>query len=100
MLSEADAASVGLVVRQARKGVRSGTRCIAPSARHHKGKRCTRRVTLWSFSATISSPTTRLHFSGIVKGRRLKAGSYTLTATPRRGTAAGRTRVASFVVLR
>lgn len=100
VLTAVDATSIKFVVKQKLKGVRSGKRCVARSRKHPKGKRCTRLLRRGSFSAAVSGSTARVHFSGIVKGKRLRPGTYSLAATPVHGTASGQTRTASFAVLR
>jgi hypothetical protein len=71
-------------ILQARRGVRSHGRCVAPP-RHRHGKsklrRCTRSVSRGGFShRDRRSGIERLRFDGRIHGRPLAAGGYTLTA--------------------
>jgi len=78
--------------------VRRGGKCVAPSRRHtkHKLKRCTRRIRLGSFTHHDRAGTNRFHFTGRLRGRKLKPGTYLLGATVRVSNLASTTLQARF----
>ena len=82
-----EAATVRFTVKRRAKGrkVRRGkrTRCVRPTRRNRGKKRCTRLVTLrGSFSRTGFAGKNSFHFTGRLRGRKLKPGRYRLVATP------------------
>jgi hypothetical protein len=84
-------ASVRFAVQRVTTGRRTGrgasARCVKATTRNRSRPRCTRYVSVGSFSATARAATvTTFTFTGRVGGRALKPGSYRLTAT---ATAAG-----------
>jgi len=82
--ADSETATTTFTVTQARRGVKSGGRCVAPPA-HHKTTRlarCTRIVTIGSFTHADLQGANSFHFTGRVGGRALTPGSYTLTAVP------------------
>jgi len=76
------AAVTTFTVRQSLAGVKRGKRCTAPPKRSgtHKLKRCTRTVTLGTFTHRDHAGVNRIHFTGRVHGHTLKPGRYTLRA--------------------
>ena len=79
-----------------RRGIRSSTgRCVAPRGR--RGRRCTRHVSVGTFTRTDVAGFNTFVFTGRVGGRRLPAGSYRLRAVSR---ANGRTSAAVTVSFR
>jgi hypothetical protein len=81
------AASVRFTVQQSQPGRKSGTgrraRCVAPTNRNRKAKRCTRIVTLpGSFTLSGRVGSNSFGFTGRLAGRKLKLGRYTMVATP------------------
>ena len=85
-----EAATTSFKVDRAVPGVKRGRRCVKPSRRTRRGKRCTHFVAVpGAFTHTDSVGVNRFHFTGRVGGRALKPGNYRLTATPR--DAAGNT---------
>jgi hypothetical protein len=85
------------------KGFRSGRSCLAKRPRHRKGKqrRCTRYIKLGSFTHPDTAGANHFHFTGRVKGRPLRVGSYRLQAIAR--NAAGqpsRPRTVTFQIIR
>ena len=71
------------VLRQIGTGVLSHGRCVAPPrGKAPHGRRCTRFSTIGSFShADVAGPN-RFRFTGRVRGRTLKPGTYQLLSTP------------------
>jgi hypothetical protein len=87
-----EAANVRFTVTQRLKGrkVKRGkkTVCVKPTHKNRKRKRCTRVATLkGSFTRNGVAGTNSFHFTGRLRGRKLKPGRYRLVATP---TAAGK----------
>ena len=79
-ITEADDRDRLLRGRKVKKGKRR--RCVAPSARNHRARRCTRTVpSHGSFTVTGSAGTNALRFTGRLAGRTLAPGNYRLIAT-------------------
>jgi CSLREA domain-containing protein len=57
-------------------------RCVAPTKKLRHAKHCTRTVTLGSFSRNAAAGANGVPFNGRLNGRKLKPGSYRLTASP------------------
>lgn len=97
------AATTTFKILRSAPGVRSGRRCVAPPRRVAKGrrlKRCTRTLTLATFSHVDKAGPNKLRFSGRVHGKKLAPGSYTLSATPALNRLVGRTATARFAIKR
>jgi hypothetical protein len=99
------AATVRFTVRQAQPGRRTGTgrraRCVAPTQRNRRARRCTRIVTLrGSFTRSGRTGSNKFRFTGRLAGRKLKPGKYTLVATPRAGGRTGRSVSKSFRIIK
>jgi M6 family metalloprotease-like protein len=76
-------AAVDLAVAQLVAGRRSGAKCVKPSRRLRRAKKCTRPVPVGSFSRSGPAGQVAIGFRGRVGKRRLEPGAYELTATPR-----------------
>jgi hypothetical protein len=101
--SDSLAATTTFVIIKPTAGVRSGKRCVAPPrhrAKHKKLKRCTRLLTLGSFSHVDRAGVNNLRFSGRLRAKKLAPATYTLTATPKLGGRAGRKLTAHFTIKR
>jgi hypothetical protein len=75
-----------------------GHRC-APARPHKHQRRCTRSISLGSFTHTDAPGSVRLRFTGRVNGHKLKPGHYALTLTPRAGSITGSTVIVPFRIL-
>jgi hypothetical protein len=90
------AARLTLTFTAVRPGLRSGRKCVAPTAKlrkRHAG-RCTRTLTLGKIQrGSAGRGRTVIAFNGHVAGKRLAAGTYSvrLTAVPGAGNSAVRT---------
>jgi hypothetical protein len=98
-------ATVRFTVTQRRAGrrVKRGTKtvCAPPTKKNRKNKRCTHLVTLaGSFSRDAVTGANRFHFSGRLRGRRLKSGTYALVATPTAGPTKGDAASAVFRIVK
>ncbi len=81
-----------------RTGHRKGGRCLGGS--HAHGRRCTRYVSVGSFSHRDAAGAVSVHFSGRVRKHALRPGHYRLTLTPRAGGKSGRTTKLAFTIVR
>ncbi len=76
-LSEAGRAK--FTVERAAKGRKKGRRCVAPTRKNRKARRCTRYLRLkGSFSRTSKYGLNSFHFTGRLRGKRLRPGRYRL----------------------
>ncbi len=78
----AAAARVRFVLERVRVGRRVGSRCVAATPTNRRRAACTRYVRVGSFSRSRPSGRTRFRLPASV-ARRLAAGRYRLSATPR-----------------
>jgi hypothetical protein len=78
-----EAARVTLTVQRRANGLRSGRRCLAPSAklRRAKAKRCSRFAAAGTLARGGRSGANAIAFSGRIGRRALPVGRYRLTAT-------------------
>jgi hypothetical protein len=75
------AAKTNLTVLKAAPGVKSGTKCVKPPKHPPKSaKKCTRYVSIGSFLHTDAAGSIRFRYTGRLKGKTLKPGSYRLRA--------------------
>jgi hypothetical protein len=93
-------ARVRVLVQRAESGRRVGARCLEATKRRRTARRCTRYVTVSTTTLSAKAGVKRWRFSGVVRRRPLRAGTYRVAVSPtdadgRRGT----TRTASLTVL-
>jgi len=76
-------ATVNIVISQAGSGRRQGNRCVAPTRKLRKARKCTRIITKGTLTRTSHQGSNRVAFSGRIGSRKLAPGRYqaTLTAT-------------------
>ena len=85
-----EAASVRFTVERARPGRRVRGRCVKPSRRNRKRRRCTRYVRQrGSFTVQGTAGETRFRFTGRLRGRKLRPGRYRLVAVATDATGHG-----------
>jgi uncharacterized repeat protein (TIGR01451 family) len=86
------AATTKFTVQKREPGVRKGKKCVAPPKKPpaKKPKKCTRWLTRGSFSRKDASGAARFRFSGRVKGKTLRPGTYRLRATARNSSGASK----------
>jgi len=95
-----EAATVRFSLVRPRGGRRAGKRCVKPTKRNRKGRACTRLVKVsGSFTRRSSLGRNRFHFTGRLKGRKLKVGAYRLVATPSAAGRKGKTVSAAFRIV-
>jgi hypothetical protein len=100
--TDSQAATTTFVVRLGHRGVRKGKRCVKPP-RRPSGKHlraCTRYLSVGSFAHSDGVGRNSFHFTGRLRGRKLKAGKYRLAATPRANGVKGKTVTAGFRITR
>jgi hypothetical protein len=98
--TDSAAATTTFTVLKPTPGYRSGGRCVAhrPAKASKHVKRCTRWVSVGSFSHDDIAGTNRFRFSGRIGHHPLKRGRYRLQAIARLSGASSEPRTASFVV--
>jgi hypothetical protein len=99
--SLSEAATVRIAIQRRHSGRRKGGRCVAPTRKLRKAKKCTRYVTVGALSRSGRAGTNRVAFTGRLKGRALARGSYrfSITATDAAGNAASRAGTSAFTVV-
>ena len=84
-----DATTTFTVQRPAR-GRRADGRCVRGMRRNRRSRRCTRYRSAGSFThVDAAGVTTRFRFTGRVRSRALRPGSYRLRAVPRNAAGDG-----------
>lgn len=74
-------ATTTFTVQRPLAGRKSGKKCVKPTRKNRKKKRCTRYSTLkGSFADAGTSGVNKVRFSGRLRGKRLKPGKYRLAA--------------------
>jgi hypothetical protein len=96
------AGSVTFTVTQRQAGRRGAHgRCVKPTKRNLRARRCTRTVTLHgSFVESGKAGANSFRFTGRLSRKRLKPGSYRLVATPTSGRLKGRPSSARFRIVK
>jgi hypothetical protein len=85
--TDSQAASTTFTVKHGLAGVISHGKCVAAPRHGRRGaKRCTRYMTLGSFSHADVHGANRFRFMGRLNGLELKPGKYLMTAVPRSRT--------------
>jgi hypothetical protein len=74
-------------------------RCVK-ATRRRRGKRCTRYVTIGSFTHTDVAGRNSFHFTGRLGARKLKPGRYKLQAVPRANGITGGAATIPFGIIR
>jgi hypothetical protein len=78
------ASTTTLSVLKPAPGVKKGTACVKPPKHPAKGaKKCTRYVSIGTFKHADAAGSARFRFTGRLKGKTLKTGSYRLRAVAR-----------------
>jgi uncharacterized delta-60 repeat protein len=97
---DSQAATTTFTVARAQPGRKSGGRCVKPTKRNARAKRCTRFVRVrGSFRHADTAGANSLRFTGRVSKKALRPGSYRLSATPRLGGKTGKTAAARFRIV-
>ena len=101
--AENHAATATFTVRRATAGIKNGHGvCVKPPKGKpvKRSRRCTRYVAVGTFTRTDRAGANKFFFTGRVRGKMLKAGSYRLDATPRSGGKSGKTVSVKFHIVR
>jgi DNA-binding beta-propeller fold protein YncE len=96
-----EAARVTFTIRRKKSGRRVGKACKPKTRKNRKRRKCVRLVRVGSFSKSAKAGLNRTRFTGRIRGRKLKRGSYKVIAVAR-DSAGGksRPRSASFKIVR
>jgi hypothetical protein len=98
-----ESASVRIAIERKTPGLRSGKRCLKPTARlrRRKARRCTRYAAAGALTRAAETGANRTPFSGRIGRRALRPGRYraTITATDAAGNVSA-PRKASFTIVR
>jgi hypothetical protein len=91
--SLSEAAKVRIAIQRPRGGRRKGGKCVAPTKKLRKARKCTRYVSLGTLTKSGRAGTNKVAFTGRLKGKLLTRGAYrfSLTATDAAGNASNRT---------
>jgi hypothetical protein len=74
-----EAGTAKFTVERAAKGRKKGRKCVAPTRKNRKAKRCTRYVkSKGSFSRTSTPGLNSFRFTGRLRGKKLRPGRYRL----------------------
>jgi hypothetical protein len=93
------AAKTTFVIFKATPGRKRHHRCLSPG-KHPSGARCVRFVKVGSFTHSDRVGSNRLHFSGRLRGRLLRPGSYEMKLTARQAGKSGATVTRGFRVVK
>jgi hypothetical protein len=97
--TDSQPAKTTFTVQRPARGVRKGSRCVKPGKRKG-GKRCTRYTSVGSFTHADASGKNSFGFTGRVKGRKLRPGSYRLSSVARGPNGkTGKSAAASFKIV-
>jgi hypothetical protein len=95
-----EAALVRFTIQTSQPGRKSKSgACVKQTRANRHAKRCKRRVVLGSFTEHGNAGANRFHLTGRMNAHALRPGSYTLTATPKAASGAGKAQTVSFRVL-
>jgi hypothetical protein len=97
--TEANTARLTVTLLRAENGIRRGARCVTPTARTRRLKRCTHFVVLRRLTHNDRAGRTTLRLDQLLRGR-LRPGTYRFDMTPRANGKAGKTVSVLFVVRR
>jgi len=101
--TDSQAATTAFTLRKPQPGIKDKRRgCVKPPRRKRvkRSQRCTRYVAVGSFKHVDRGGANTFHFTGRIRGRKLKPGSYRLDAVPRIGGRNGRTNSVKFRIIR
>jgi DNA-binding beta-propeller fold protein YncE len=99
--TDSQASTTTFTVLKPIKGFTRKGRCVAKGAAGKKNaKRCTLYMLAGSFNHTDKAGRNTFHFTGRVRGQKLKPGAYRLQAIPRFAGRNGTTRTTGFKVVR
>jgi hypothetical protein len=98
--ADTQVATTTFIVQRAVPGVQRGRRCVKPSGKKRRGKRCTLYAPVaGSFRHSDTAGVNRVHFTGRIRGAALSPGGYRLRATPRTSAGTGATTTAQFQII-
>ena len=97
---DSQAATTTFTVQRPRAGRRSGRKCVKPNKRNRGRRHCTRFVRTGRFTHKDTAGVNRFHFTGRLRGHKLRPGKYRLRAVARTASGNGPASFRSFRVKR
>lgn len=94
------AGTVRIVISSVGKGRKSGKKCVRPTRKDARKKKCTRLTKVWTLTRTAKAGRNSVPFTGRVKGKALKPGAYQAAFTGVSGKRTGKSRVVTFRIVR
>jgi hypothetical protein len=98
--TDSQPATTTFTVQRPAAGRRAGRNCVKPSKRNRKRKRCTRYLSVGSFTHADGAGANHFRFTGRLGGHKLKSAKYRLRAIPRNIAGTGRAAYTQFRVKR
>jgi hypothetical protein len=98
--SDLQPATTTFTVQRAAPGRKSGNSCVKPRPRNRSHKRCTRFITVGSFTHVDIAGANRFRFRGRVGAHKLTRGMYRLQAVPRTAAGDGPPTLKAFRIIR
>jgi CSLREA domain-containing protein len=95
---DTESASTTFTVFRATAGVRHGKRCVPKKGKLARGRRCALLLKLGSFTHVDKAGANKISLPARIDGHKLARGTYAITATPRLGSAVGRSVSVSFKI--
>jgi PKD repeat protein len=95
-----EAATVSIKIDRALPGRRRGKRCVAPTKKLTRAKRCTRYVRAGTLKRKGVAGANKVAFSGRIGKKALKPGSYRMTLVPSASSATGSSKSIAFKIVR
>jgi hypothetical protein len=93
-------ATVRFTIQRSLDGRQAGGGCVAPTTKNQSKRRCTRWVSMGSFSVAGRAGVNDSRFSGRLNGSKLPVATYKLTGTPNANGHAGNAQIVTFQVRR
>jgi hypothetical protein len=95
------AAAVTFTVERSQKGRKKGKKCVAPTKKNKKARKCTRFVKVkGSFTHNGVAGKNTFKFSGRMRGKKLKPGSYRLNAVATGASGTSKLKRKNFKIVR
>lgn len=94
------AATVAIKIERSLPGRKRGKRCVAPTKKLKRAKRCTRYVKMGTLTRKGLAGADKVTFSGRIGKRALKPGRYRMTLVPSASGATGSSKAIKFKIVR
>ncbi|MBO9532201.1 MAG: DUF4394 domain-containing protein [Solirubrobacteraceae bacterium] len=99
-VSVSTASTLTITIERLVAGKTSKGKCVKPTTKLRKAKSCKRPIAAGSITATAAAGSSTVAFSGKVKGKALKLGSYRLTVVAKNAAGASAARTLSLSIVR